>query len=420
MKVLVVGGGGREHALCWGLARSPLVTEVIAAPGNAGIARVASCMPVATNDLEGIARLAADLDVDLVVVGPEVPLVDGLADLLRKKGRAVFGPGRAAAMIEGSKAWSKALMQRAGIPTARAQAFTALEPAMSFVDDLGGRAVVKADGLAAGKGVTVAKDRDGARSALESCLHDAAFGSAGYTVVVEEILEGEEVSAFALADGVTLAPLALSRDYKRIGDSDVGPNTGGMGAVSPVYLDPGVEDSIWGLARRSVEALMAEGITYTGLLYLGIMLTPAGPKVLEYNCRFGDPETQAVIPRLRSDLAELLTACATGSLSGTRVELTDESAVTVVLASGGYPGGYSTGLEISGLEGAERDGAVVFHSGTALMDGRVVTAGGRVLAVSATGATRAASRDLAYGACARISFQGKTMRSDIGKEEGDR
>jgi phosphoribosylamine---glycine ligase len=420
MRVLVVGGGGREHALCWGLARSPLITELIAAPGNAGIARLASCFPVKAEDLDGISRLAAERDVDLIVVGPEAPLVAGLADRLREEGRAVFGPGRAAATIEGSKAWSKALMQRAGIPTARAESFTALGPALGFVQDLGGRAVVKADGLAAGKGVTVAQDQDTARLALESCLDDSAFGAAGSTVVVEEILEGDEVSAFALCDGVTVTPLALSRDYKRIGDSDTGPNTGGMGAVSPVALEPGLEDSIWNLAGKSVEALAAEGITYTGLLYLGMMLTAAGPKVLEYNCRFGDPETEVVIPRLRTDLAELLMACATGELSGTRVELSAEAAVTVVLASGGYPGGYETGVEIAGLDEAEADGAVVFHSGTDARDGRVVTAGGRVLAVSALGSTRALSRELAYRACARISFQGKTMRSDIGKEEGDR
>ena len=417
VRVLVVGGGGREHALCWGLARSPQVEELHAAPGNAGIAAVATCHAAAADDVAAQVRLAEELDADLVVIGPEAPLVAGLADELRSRGRRAFGPGRDAARLEGSKAFAKDLMIRHGIPTARAATFDGGlgAPATAFLDALGGRAVVKADGLAAGKGVTVAAGRAEALAAIEECLVGGAFGPAGTRVVVEEVLDGPEVSAFALVDAASIVPLALAQDFKRAGDGDTGPNTGGMGAYSPLpWLDEATSTRIWEIVAATVDALRADGIAYAGLLYTGLMLTSDGPKVLEYNCRFGDPETQVVIPRLRSDLAELLDACAADRLTDVKVDLSEEAAVTVVLASGGYPGPYETGVPIEGLEAAAgaRD-AAVFHSGTAEHDGRVVTAGGRVLAVTGWGPALGDARARAYDAASHISFDGMIRRSDI-------
>jgi phosphoribosylamine--glycine ligase len=423
MRVLVVGGGGREHALCWGLARSPLVEQLHAAPGNAGIASAATCHAAAADDVEAQLRLAEELDADLVVIGPEAPLVAGLADELRARGRRAFGPGRDGARLEGSKAFAKDLMVRHGIPTARAATFSEVGPALSFVDDLDGRVAVKADGLAAGKGVTVTSDRMEAAAAIETSLTQGAFGAAGERVVVEERLDGPEVSAFALVDASSVVPLALAQDFKRVGDGDTGPNTGGMGAYSPLpWLDPSTEARIWWIVSSTVRALGDEGIAYSGLLYTGVMLTEEGPKVLEYNCRFGDPETQVVIPRLRGDLAEMLDACASDRLVDLKVDLSDDAAVTVVLASGGYPGAYETGRSIEGLEaaGASPD-AVVFHSGTAEREGRVVTEGGRVLAATGWGPTVRDARNRAYEAASHISFDGMTRRSDIaaGAAEGD-
>jgi phosphoribosylamine---glycine ligase len=421
MKVLVVGGGGREHALCWGLARSPRVEELHAAPGNAGIASVATCHAAAADDVGAQLALADELDADLVVVGPEAPLVAGLADELRSRGRPVFGPGREGARLEGSKAFAKDLMVRGGIPTARAATFSRTDwerdrrDVVSFLDELGGTAVVKADGLAAGKGVTVALDRDAAVAGIERSLVDGAFGAAGSRVVVEERLVGPEVSAFALVDRSSWVPLGLAQDFKRIGDGDEGPNTGGMGAYSPLpWLDDGDEARIWTVVDATVAALRREAIAYSGLLYTGLMLTADGPKVLEYNCRFGDPETQVVIPRLRADLGEVLEACSTDRLADVKVDLTEDAGVTVVLASGGYPGSYETGLPIDGLEEAAlAPDAVVFHSGTEVRDGRVVTSGGRVLAVTGCGPSVARARARAYEAASRISFEGATRRSDI-------
>jgi phosphoribosylamine---glycine ligase len=415
MRVLVVGGGGREHALAWRLAQSPLVEELLAAPGNAGIASVARCVPVPADDIAGIIGLVERERVDLTVVGPEAPLVAGLADELNARGRLVFGPGRDAARIEGSKSWAKDVMVRHGIPTARAGTFTEVGPAVDFVDELGGRAVVKADGLAGGKGVTVAADRSEAVAAIMGALLEGAFGDAGATVVVEAMLAGPEVSAFALCDGRTVAPLVLSQDAKRIGDGDTGANTGGMGAYSPLpWVEAPTEDAIWDVVRRSVDAMAQEGVVYHGLLYAGLMLTPVGPQVIEFNCRFGDPETEAVLPRLRTDLAELLSACAEGRLSDVKIDLADDPAVTVVLASGGYPGPYETGFDIHGLpEAAALELVTVFHAGTTERDGRVVTAGGRVLAVSALGPTLKEARARAYEACGRLSFDRMQYRHDI-------
>jgi phosphoribosylamine---glycine ligase len=421
MRVLVVGGGGREHALCWGLARSPLVEQLHAAPGSAGIASVATCHAAAADDVEAQLGLAEELDADLVVIGPEAPLVAGLADELRARGRRAFGPGRDGARLEGSKAFAKDLMVRHGIQTARAATFDRADwdrdrrEISRFVNELGGRVAVKADGLAAGKGVTVTSDGTEAAAAIEASLGDGAFGAAGERVVVEERLEGPEVSAFALVDASSMVPLALAQDFKRIGDGDTGPNTGGMGAYSPLpWLDPSTETRIWGIVSSTVRALRDEGIAYSGLLYTGVMLTDEGPKVLEYNCRFGDPETQVVIPRLRGDLAETLDACATDRLADLKVDLSEDAAVTVVLASGGYPGAYETGRSIEGLEAAVAlPDAVVFHSGTTEHEGRVVTAGGRVLAVTGWGPTVRDARDRAYQAASHISFDGMTRRNDI-------
>jgi phosphoribosylamine--glycine ligase len=421
MRALVVGAGGREHALCRGLARSPQVEELHAAPGNAGIASIATCHAAAADDVEAQLRLAEELDADLVVIGPEGPLVAGLADELRARGRRAFGPGRDGARLEGSKAFAKDLMARHGIATARAVTFDRADwegdrrNVLAFVDDLGGGAVVKADGLAAGKGVTVASDRAGVVAAIEESLLAGAFGTAGARVVVEEVLEGDEVSAFALVDSSTVVPLAMAQDFKRAGDGDIGPNTGGMGAYSPLpWLDEAATAGIWDVVSATVDALRADGIAYAGLLYTGLMLTADGPKVLEYNCRFGDPETQVVIPRLRSDLAEVLDACASDRLDDVKVDLSHDAAVTVVLASGGYPGPYETGRPIEGLAAAAASpDATVFHSGTAERDGRVVTAGGRVLAVTGWGPAVADARRRAYEAASYISFDGMARRGDI-------
>ena len=416
MKALVIGGGGREHALCWGLDRSPRVSELVVAPGNAGIAEIARVAPeVAADDIDALVALAERERPGLILIGPEAPLVAGLADTLRDRGFAVFGPGADAARLEGSKSFAKDLMLEAGTPTARAASFTEVDPALDFVDALSGRAVVKADGLAAGKGVTVATDREAATAALRDCLDDRVFGDAGATVLVEELLEGPEVSAFALVDSYSVIPFALSQDFKRVGDGDRGPNTGGMGAYSPLpWVDEATEDRIWEVVVDTVNALRSRGVTYRGLLYTGFMLTAGGPKVLEYNCRFGDPETEAVIPRLESDLADLLEATATDGLAGIKIAMNDDAAVTVVLASGGYPGQQTTGVPIQGLEDAAAiEGATVFHAGTESRGDTVTTAGGRVLAVTGIGATIDEARTTAYSAADRIMFEGKTHRRDI-------
>jgi phosphoribosylamine--glycine ligase len=416
MKALVIGGGGREHALCWGLGRSPRVSDLVVAPGNAGIAQIARVAPeVAADDIDALVALAERERPGLIVIGPEAPLVAGLADTLRDRGFAVFGPGADAARLEGSKSFAKNLMLEAGTPTARAASFTEIDPALDFVEALGGRAVVKADGLAAGKGVTVAMDRDAATVALHDCLDDRVFGDAGATVLVEELLEGPEVSAFAFVDSYSVTPLGLSQDFKRVGDGDKGPNTGGMGAYSPLpWVDEATEDRIWEVVVDTVDALRSRGVTYRGLLYAGFMLTAGGPKVLEYNCRFGDPETEAVIPRLESDLADLLEATATDGLAGIKIAMNEDAAVTVVLASGGYPGPYTTGVPIEGLEDAAAiEGAAVFHAGTESRGDTVTTAGGRVLAVTGIGATIDEARTTAYSTADHIMFEGKTYRRDI-------
>ena len=396
MKVLIVGSGGREHALAWKLGQSPDLAELHAAPGNPGIARLGACHPVRAEDGEGMLSLCRELGIDLVVVGPEAPLVAGLADTLRSAGVAVFGPTEAAARIEGSKAFSKDVLEAAGVPTARR--LTVAEPPC----------VVKADGLAAGKGVFVCRSQEEVDAGL------AAAAALGGEVLVEELLEGEEVSLFALSDGSRAVGLAPSQDFKRIGDHDTGPNTGGMGSYSPVpgVGEPEVEELLETVHRPVLEKLARRGAPFTGLLYAGLMLTADGPRVLEFNCRFGDPETQSVLPRLDGDLLPLLWGAATGELRE-EAAVHDDATVTVVLAGAGYPERSDSGTPIAGVEEAEAAGALVFHAGTALRDGALVTSGGRVLAVTASGEDVAAARSLAYEAVGQISFEGMQHRGDI-------
>jgi phosphoribosylamine--glycine ligase len=419
VRVLVVGGGGREHALAWKMAQSPLVDDLLAAPGNAGLEEVARCVPVNAEDVAGIVALAELEEVDLTVVGPEAPLVDGLVDALEERGHRAFGPTAAAARIEGSKVWAKELCLRHGIPTGRAEIVDDVTRAVMLLDAFDPPYVIKADGLAAGKGVVVTESREESVQALEAALVDRAFGAAGDRVLIEEHLEGREVSALALTDGETVIPLVLAQDFKRVADGDAGPNTGGMGAYSPVpFVDADLEDRVRSvILEPTVRSLAHEGIRYRGVLYAGLMITDKGPQVLEFNARFGDPETQAILPRLRSDLAEAVMAVAEGRLAETPLDWSPEACVTVVLASGGYPGSYETGIEIRGLETVTMlPGVTVFHAGTARRDGRVVTAGGRVLAVSALGKDLGTARERAYEACAIIDFEGKHHRTDIALE----
>ena len=408
-RVLVVGGGGREHALVRTLLRSPQAPEVLAAPGNVGIARDGvECLP--DGDL---VAAAGEREVDLVVVGPEAPLVAGLVDELAEAGIAAFGPSRAAARIEGSKVYAKELMKSCGVPTASHVLFRDREEAVAHMACASYPAVLKADVLAAGKGVIIAADEREARAALDVFFAERRFGDT--EVVLEQFLEGEELSLLALCDGVRAVPLAPAQDYKRIFDGDEGPNTGGMGSYSPV---PGVDseraEEIASIAHQPiVDELRRRGTPFHGVLYAGLMMTAAGPKVLEYNCRFGDPETQAVLPRLRSDLLELLEAAAEpGGLAGAEPDWSPDWAVTVVLASRGYPASYLKDELISGLDEAAQI-AHVLHAGTAERNGQVVTAGGRVLSVTALGGTPGEARDRAYEAAERIEFEGRQMRSDI-------
>jgi phosphoribosylamine--glycine ligase len=417
VKVLLVGSGGREHALAAALARSPSCRELHCAPGNPGIADVATCHPVATQDDEGLMQLAVELRCDLVVVGPEVPLVAGLADTMRSAGVPVFGPGIEAARLEGSKAFAKDVMEAAGVPTARHHVVRQVDDAERAIDSLGGACVVKADGLAAGKGVVVAGGRDEALAAARSYLSGEAHGEAGATVVIEELLVGEEVSLLALCDGLSAQPLLPARDYTRIGDGDSGPNTGGMGAMAPV---PGLSpDEAARLSATVHEPVLAElerrGARFSGCLYAGLMLTADGPRILEFNVRFGDPETQAILPLLEGDLAAALHAVALGLPDPSLVRVAPGACVSLVLASAGYPGTPRLGDPIDGVDdAASREGVSVYHSGTALHAGRLVTAGGRVLAISAVGPDLAAARERAYAAADCVSFAGRQLRGDIG------
>jgi len=419
MKILVVGGGGREHALVWKIAQSPLVEKIFCAPGNPGIAGLADCVDIPVDKIAALCDFALDQAIDLTVVGPEVPLTLGIVDLFQAAGLAIFGPSKAAAQLEGSKSFSKDLMARYGIPTAAYRTFTERDAAAAYIRAQGAPIVVKADGLAAGKGVIVAETVEQALAAVDEIMLDKVFGAAGASVVIEEFMAGEEASFFAFTDGRNILPLASAQDHKRIFDGDQGPNTGGMGAYSPApVVTPDLyEEIVTTIVRPTIAGMAAEGTPYCGILYVGLMIQNGKPRVVEYNARFGDPEAQPLLVRLKSDVVPLLLACARGELAPTALEWHDKAAVCVVMASGGYPGNFAKGHPISGVEQAEALGdLVVFHSGTALRDGRLVNSGGRVLGVTGLGTTVAAAIAKAYAGVEKISWQDAHYRSDIGQK----
>ncbi|HVX82353.1 MAG TPA: phosphoribosylamine--glycine ligase [Devosiaceae bacterium] len=416
MRVLVIGSGGREHALCWAIAKSPRLEKLFCAPGNGGTETVATNVPLEITDHAAVIALAKREGIDLVVIGPDAPAVAGLADDVRAAGILCFGPSREAARLEGSKAFTKALCDAMGIPTARYQRFEEADSALAFVRARGAPIVVKADGLALGKGVRVAENIQEAEDFIKDCF-GGVFGPSGTTIVIEDYLVGEEASVFALCDGENIVMLASAQDHKRVWDGDRGPNTGGMGAYSPapVMTAEMLERTRREIIEPTVRGMAARGTPFTGVLFAGIMITSDGPKLIEYNVRFGDPEAQVLLPRLKSDLLDLLEATATGRLAGIVPEWRDEAALSVVLATQGYPvGAPPKGSEIRGLEAAEREGVVIFHAATRREDGRLLANGGRVLDVTALGPTVLAARDKAYAAIDRIDWPQGFCRRDIG------
>ncbi|NMA52178.1 MAG: phosphoribosylamine--glycine ligase [Peptococcaceae bacterium] len=421
MKVLVVGGGGREHALVWKLKQSPRVTEVYCAPGNAGIAKDATCVNISVEDIQGLLAFAQQNGIELTVVGPEKPLNAGIVDLFEAAGLKIFGPSKAAAEIEGSKALAKEIMARYGIPTAAFQVFTDPDEAIGYIKRVGVPCVLKADGLAEGKGVIVAMDEQTALAGVRSIMVDRKFGAAGSRLVIEEYLAGEEVSILAFTDGVNVVPMVPSQDHKRVYDNDEGPNTGGMGAYAPapLYTPEVHKRTMEEVLLPVIRGMAQEGRTYRGVIYAGLMVDEQGPKVLEFNARFGDPETQPVLTLLETDLVGIIEAVLEQRLDQIELKWKDGAAVCVVLASGGYPGAYQKGKTIHGLERAMED-AVVFHAGTAIEQGKIVTDGGRVLGVTATGADIPAAIKRAYEAVAQIRFDGMHYRHDVGRKALDR
>ncbi len=419
MKVLIVGSGGREHALAWKIAQSPLLTKLYAAPGNAGIAQSAECVAIQADDIQGLCAFAKKESIDLTIVGPEAPLVAGMADHFEREGLKVFGPDKKTAQLEGSKTFAKERMVKYGIPTAEYRAFTDVNEAKHYVIETEMPVAIKADGLAAGKGVTICHSHEEAVGFLTQMMSEGVFGEAGKKVVIEQALEGEELSIIVLTDGEKIIPLASSQDHKRAYDFDKGPNTGGMGAYSPCpqIPDEKIQESVEKVIRPLVDGMAKEGMKYRGVLYAGLMLTKQGPFVLEYNCRFGDPEAQAILPRLKSDLLPVLAEIASGGLQTTSLEWHEKACMTVVVASGGYPGFYHKDFPIQGLEAVKHDADVmVFHAGTALNEkGQIITSGGRVLAVSALGENLRVAHDRAYQAVAKIHFEGSFHRRDIGR-----
>lgn len=416
MKVLVIGGGGREHALCWKLKRSPSVNEVVCAPGNPGIKRDARCVDISVEDIDGLMKLAADEKPDLVVIGPEVPLVAGVGNRLRNEGFAVFGPDKAAANLEGSKSFSKRLMYEAGVPTARFEVHVDVNEAVDTIRSWGAPIVIKASGLAAGKGVIVARTEKEAIDAARDMLAGNSFGDAGSQVIIEECLVGEEASCLFIVSGDTILPLASSQDHKALLDGDMGPNTGGMGAYSPApcVTDEVADIVLETIARPIIAALKKKGAEFIGTLYAGVMLTDDGVKTLEFNVRFGDPECQPLMSRLKSDLGEVLLAAADRRLDGVQLEWETGTALCVVVASDGYPGNFDKGQVIGGLDDVEAAGALVFHAGTAEKDGMIVNSGGRVLGVTAVAESVSQAQQVVYTALEKLDWPGGFYRRDIG------
>lgn len=420
MQLLLIGNGGREHALAWKLSQSPRVTRVLVAPGNGGTALPPKCenRDVKAEDLDGLVALAQAEQVDLVVVGPEVPLVAGVVDRMQAAGIKAFGPTAAAARIEGSKAFSKEFMRRHNIPTGKAEIFDDFDEAIRYLRTADDVPVIKADGLAAGKGVILPSGKVDAASVLKSVLLDGKFGAAGQTVLLEERLEGPELSVLAFCDGTHASIMPAAQDHKRVWDDDAGPNTGGMGAFapSPIATPEVIREVEERILRPTLAGMAAEGMPYTGVLYMGLMLTKDGPKVIEYNCRFGDPETQVILPLLESDLVEIMLACIEGRLNEVTPQWRKGAAITVVMASAGYPLEYETGMQITNIEQAEQLGCLVFHAGTKIVNDRLVTAGGRVLNVTAVGKTLADARSQVYKGVNAIHFNHAHYRKDIGRK----
>lgn len=414
LNILLVGSGGREHALAWKLFQSSRIAKVYCAPGNAGIAQIAECVPIKADDITSLVNWAVDARIDLVVVGPELPLTLGLVDAVEKAGIKAFGPSKKAAQLEGSKAFSKDLMHKYGVPTARYGVFTNSEEAKNFAREIKGPWVVKADGLAAGKGVLICSTIEETFAAIDQVIVSKAFGSAGDKLVIEEFLEGEELSLMAFCDGTTVVPMASAQDHKRVFSGDLGPNTGGMGAYSPAPLATPelVKEVQEKILIPVVKAMAQEGSMFKGVLYAGLMITAKGPQVLEFNARFGDPETQVVLPRLETDLTDILLAVTEGKLGSLEIAWKPESCVSVVMASGGYPGDYKKGFPISGLDDVPPN-VLVFHSGTDLKAGEIVTNGGRVLAVTALGRDIRQAVYNAYAGVKKIKFDGAHYRDDI-------
>jgi phosphoribosylamine--glycine ligase len=413
LRILVIGKGGREHAIVWALAKSPRITKLFCAPGNAGIAQLAEIVPIKESEFEKIALFAKEQAIDLVVIGPDDPLAEGIVDALEAQGIPVYGPRKNAAEIEGSKVFMKALLKKYGIPTAAYETFDNYEAALDYLRSQRIPIVIKADGLAAGKGVVVAFSREEAEKALNDIMVDKVFGKSGSKVVIEEFLQGQEMSILSFVDGKVVRPMVPSQDHKQVFDDDKGPNTGGMGTYSPLPHIPQsvIDEAIRTIIQPTAEAMVKEGRPFRGVLFAGLMITEDGPKTIEFNARFGDPETQVVLSLLESDLLDIFLASMDGKLQEADIRWSEDMAVCVILASGGYPGNYPKGLPISGLE--EVQSSVVFHAGTASRDGQVVTDGGRVLGVTAKGATIAEAREKAYADAARIRFEGMQYRKDI-------
>lgn len=419
MKVLVVGGGGREHALIRKIKESKRVSEVYCCPGNGGISYDAQCFPVSATDIQGVVELAKKLFADLVVVAPDDPLVAGMVDALNAAGFATFGPNAAAAIIEGSKVFSKNLMLKYNIPTAEYKVFDNPADVLAYVKEKNEfPTVIKADGLALGKGVIIPETLEEAENGAREIMEDKIFGESGNNVVVEEFLTGPEVSVLAFTDGKCVKPMVSSMDHKRALDGDKGLNTGGMGTVSPnpYYTADIAKECMEKIFIPTIDAMNKEGRTFKGCLYFGLMLTPKGPKVIEYNCRFGDPETQVVLPRLKTDIIDIFEAINNGTLAELDIEWADEACACIIAASGGYPKSYPKGIEITGLENGQKDGVIVYHAGTAIKDGKLVTSGGRVLGVTALGSDLQQALDKAYAALGEIHFDNMHFRHDIGKK----